>query len=707
MSSYRSSRVRLGSLLLPVFILLLFCTLRIPLPAQVVLRDSNLPIVVIQTDGQVTIPDEPRVYGNMKIIWHEDGSRNYMTDIDNPAVLNYDGRISIEIRGSSSQMTAKKQYGLTTLEADDATNNNVSILGMPKENDWILNALAFDQTGMRDVLSYELSERLGQYAPRRVYCEVVINSDYKGLYVFLEKIKLDQNRVNIAKMDEQSNAYPEVTGGYITKADKTTGNDPVAWTMEETGSYGWWPSQASFIHHEPKPQVVTPAQNQYIHQVFLQLKTVSSQHDTALQDGIPSVIDIPSFLDFYMVAEFSSNVDVYSLSTFFHKDRKGKLRAGPVWDYNLAYGHDEFGDRSRYDVWQFNNEDNNGPKFFKDLFDTDQFRCLLARRWHEVTQPGQPMHYETVCARIDEIDEWIREGVRRDILRWHKMTDHNNALVEMKEWIQQRIEWLDEHYGSCEACSEVEVPPLVISKIHYHPEDWWGIDGDRLEFIEITNNSDAAVDLTGVYFRELGLSYGFPAGAVLPAHEPLVLCSDSLAFVEYYGITPFGQYARNLSNKSERLVLADAWGNVIDEVHYFDSDPWPWQADGEGYYLELIDLDLDNSLPESWTVGNDLTGVTDNTLADGRFRVYPNPTDGRVVLETQGIVSLPSYRITNVLGQTLLTGRLNGSDVAGRDLPSSGGDRSCHTAATIDLSSLPAGIYFLTVGNATQKLVVK
>ena len=688
-----------------VSVIVLFLLAWTAVQAQNYITDSNLPIVVIRTDDGIPIPDEPKVLATMKIIWHPDGSRNYLTDIDNPAFLNYDGRIGIELRGSSSQMPSKKPYGLTTLQADDVTHNNVSILGMPEENDWVLNALAFDQTGMRDVLSYELSERLGQYAPRRVYCEVFVNSSYRGLYVFMEKIKADKGRVNIVKMDEDSNDAPEVTGGYITKADKAEG-DPVAWTMQGYGS-GWWGASTDFIHHYPKPENVTDAQNNYIHGVFNRLASVANHQSTNLASGIPSVIDIPSFVDFMMIAEFASNVDVYQYSTFFHKDRLGKLRAGPVWDYNLAYGHDEFGDRSRYDVWQFNNSDNNGPKFWKDLFDTGLFRCYLARRWNELTQPGQPLNYETVCARIDEIDAWISEGVDHDNQRWHKMTNHSSALVEMKEWIQQRIDWLSAHYGSCDACSEVEVPPLVISKIHYHPEDWWGIDGDRLEFIEITNHGDDPVDLTGVYFRELGLTYSFPVGATVGPHEPLLLCSDSLMFIEYYGVVPFGQFNRNLSNKSERLVLADAWGNVIDEVHYFDSDPWPWQADGEGYYLELIDLDLDNSLPESWTVGNDLTGVTDHTLSGSGFRVYPNPTDGRVVIETQGIASLPSYRITNVLGQTLMTGRLVGGDAAICDLPSSGEDRSSHTAVTIDLSSLPAGIYFLTVGEVTQKLVVK
>ena len=389
--------------------------------------DSNLPIVVIETDNGANIPDEPKVPGSMKIIWHQDGSRNYMTDIDNPEFLNYDGRIGIERRGSSSQGFSKKPYALETREDDNVTNNNVSLLGMPAENDWVLNSLAYDQTGMRDVLSYELSNRLGQYASRSVYCEVVINGDYKGLYVFMEKIKPDKGRVNIEKMDETCNSYPEVTGGYIVKADKTTGGDPVAWTMQGYGGgWGGWGSSTDFIMHYPKPDDVTNTQKNYIHNVFNDLASVSNQHNTSITSGISSVIDIPSFVDFMMIAEFSSNVDVYSLSTFFHKDRCGKLRAGPVWDYNLAYGYDAFGNRSKYDVWQFNNQDNNGPKFWKDLFDTDLFRCYLARRWFELTEPGQPLNYDFVCSRIDEIDEWIAEAIVRDNQRWNQMQQHAN-----------------------------------------------------------------------------------------------------------------------------------------------------------------------------------------------------------------------------------------------------------------------------------------
>ena len=636
-----------------------------------ILTDSNLPIVVIETDGGVNIPDEPKVLANMKIIWHQDGSRNYLTDINNPEFLNYDGRIGIETRGSSSQMIEKKPYGLETLQADNVTNNNVSILGMPKENDWILNSLAFDQTGMRDVISYELSEGLGQYTTRRVYCEVMVNGDYKGLYVFMEKIKVDDNRVNIQKMDETYNSYPEVTGGYIVQTDRAEYGTPAAWTMQGYGG-GWWGgATATFVHHYPKHEDITTTQNNYIKSVFFDLADEANSHNVSIENGIPSIIDVPTFVDFMIMGEFSSNVDVYQLSTFFHKDRKGKLRAGPIWDYNLTFGHDEFGNRSRYDVWQFDNSDNNGPKFWKDLFDTDMFRCYYAKRWFEVTADGNALDYNLLCQRIDEIDELITEGIGRDNQRWNKMLQHTSEVQAMKTWIQQRINWLNQNIGSYNNCDDVDLPPLVISRIHYHPMDVGEINGNQLEFIQITNNGDDDVDLTGIYLRELGVTYSFPNGSQIAGRESIVLCSDSLTFSQFYHDTPFGEYERKLSNKDENIVLADAWGNVIDEVHYFDNAPWPTEPDGDGPFLQLIDLDADNNLAENWIASSDYDNI--NEISDSKIVVYPNPAKSTIHIISDNDVD--SAEILDLSGKTIIK---SSSDF-------------------IDISELPNGLYLLRI----------
>ena len=598
----------------------------------------------------------------MKIIWHQDGSRNYMLDANNPEFLNYNGRIGIERRGTSSQMPDKKPYGLETLMDDNITNNNVSLLGMPKENDWILNSLAFDQTGMRDVISYELSEKLGQYTPRRVYCEVVINGQYNGLYVFMEKIKADDGRVNIDK-----------DGGHIVQTDRSDGHQ-WSWSMEGYSGF-WWTESANFVHEYPKDENITQAQHNYIKNVFLNLADKAGSHNISIENGIPSIIDISTFVDFMIMGEFASNVDIYQYSTYFHKDDQGKLRAGPIWDYNLAYGHDEFGNRSLYYVWQFDNGDNTGPKFWKDLFDTDLFRCYLAKRWFEVTAEGNALDYNLICNRIDEVDAWITEAIARDNQRWHQMQQHAHEVQELKNWIQQRINWLNNNIGSYNGCNDIDLPPLVISKIHYHPADLDTINGNKLEFIQINNNGDEDVDLTGVYLRELGVTYRFPNGSQLAAHDSLVLCSDSSTYINFYHHIPFGQYKRKLSNKDENIVIADAWGNVIDEVHYHDSEPWPIEPDGLGAYLQLIDLDADNSLAENWVAAVYYDNIQD--ISSANVNIYPNPSNGNVNITSEK--EFIACRLYDIHGNLLITNDLSDKNT------------------TIDITHLPSGIYIIKI----------
>ncbi|MBX9807808.1 MAG: CotH kinase family protein [Flavobacteriaceae bacterium] len=594
--------------------------------------DSNLPIVVIATDldannQPLPILDDPKILASMKVIKHPDGSRNYLSDINTAAFLNYNGRISIEIRGSSSQALPKKGYGLTTLKADNVSNNNVSLLGMPSENDWILNGLAFDPSLIRDYLSYNLSRQIGDYATRTVYCELVINGEYRGLYLLQEKIKAGTGRVNVLKINATDIALPNVSGGYITKSDKTTDGVPVAWTMS---SYAGW---SDFIHELPKPAAVTPEQNTYIYNQFLNLETTSHANNVDLITGYPSVIDVPSFVDFMLINELASNVDGYQYSTCFHKDRAGKLRAGPIWDFNLTYGNDLFlwgYDRSHYDFWQFANGDNEGAKFWRDLFNNSTYKCYLAKRWNELTQTGQPLNYNSIVQYIDQTVALISEAKVREEQKW--TTDvypavhfSANEISNLKIWLSNRISWMTSNLGSFSGCNAVSIPQLVINKINYNPQGVTSTESDNLEFVEIKNASNTTVSLTGIYFKELGLSYQFPAYSSVLAGGSIYLASNSAAFHAKYGIAAFGQFTRNLSNSSQKIVLADGFGNTIDSVEYFDASPWPVAADGTGSYLQLISTEMDNNQASSWMTSSNNSLATTSFDETTTIALYPNP----------------------------------------------------------------------------------
>lgn len=642
--------------------------------------DSNLPIVIITTDLDVNnqpleILDDPKILSSMKIIKRPDGSRNYLSDANTTAFLNYNGRIGIEIRGSSSQLLPKKGYGLTTLKVDNISNNNVSLLGMPSENDWILNGIAYDPSLIRDYLSYNLSRQIGQYATRTAYCELVINGDYKGLYILQEKIKSSTGRVNILKIATTDNTIPNLTGGYITKADKDTGGDPIAWTMS---SYSWG---TNFIHELPKPTAVTTQQNSYIYNQFLNLQNTSNTNNINLVTGYPSVIDIPTFIDFMLMNELASNPDGYQFSTFFHKDRSGKLRAGPIWDFNLTYGNDLFSmgfDRSKFNVWQFADGGNDGPKFWRDLFNNPTYKCYLSKRWNELIQPGQPLNYDSLVQYIDQIVASIDEAKVREHQRWATVPNQVAEINNLKIWLSNRISWMTSNLGSYAGCNNVAIPALVITKINYNPYATTTTESDNLEFVEIQNTETSTVNLTGFYFKELGITYQFPANSSIIAGGSIFLASNPAAFQTKYGIPAFGQFTRNLSNTSQKIVLADGFGNTIDAVEYLDVSPWPLEADGTGSYLELISPLLENDLGSNWIASNNTNLSTNlSTLESSIISIYPNPVTH--FLNIRSIQPMSGIKIFDVSGKLIFDLKQKTKEIQ------------------TDWSKYPNGFYFVTI----------
>jgi hypothetical protein len=259
----------------------------------------------------------------------------------------------------------------------------------------------------------------------------------------------------------------------------------------------------------------------------------------------------------------------------------------------------------------------------------------------------------------------------------------------MKEWIQTRINWITTRLTSYTACSNPDLPALVISKINYNPLPVDKFDSDDLEFIEITNNSNQTINLTGFYFSELGISYQFPANSKLNAHTNLILAGNSNSFQQIYGIIPFGQFTRNLSNNSEKIVLADAFGNIIDSVRYLDSLPWPVEADGDGYFLVLENVNSDNSLAENWTIATNLSVDIDDNPLGNLVNIYPNPAQSKITIESNQI-QLISFELFDLSGRKMM---------AQTEINSN--------RLSIDIEKLLPGIFILKLRKKTGENIVQ
>ena len=421
--------------------------------AQVVFSSSNLPIIVIDTHGQV-IPNEPKIEADMGIINNGPGVRNYITDPFN----HYNGKIGIEIRGSSAQTFPKKQYAFETRDST-GNNLNVSLLGMPEENDWILYAPYSDKSLLRNVLAYKMSNDIGRYASRTRFCEVVLNGDYVGLYVLMEKIKRDRNRVNIKKMLPTYITGDLLTGGYIIKIDKFEGSNILGWYSTFPPYPGAW-QQIYYQYHYPDPDEIVPEQETYIQNYIYQFEYTMDQGTyTDPFSGYYDFININSFVDHFILNEIAKNVDAYRLSAFMYKDRNsedGRLTMGPIWDFNLAFGNADYYNGWLFIGWQLNTPITQDywqvPFWWFKFLDDPVFMNQISRRWFEYRQNS--LSQDTLFNYIDIITTELDEASVRNFTRWPILgiyiwpnafigNSYEEEIEYLRTWLNNRIYWID------------------------------------------------------------------------------------------------------------------------------------------------------------------------------------------------------------------------------------------------------------------------
>jgi len=494
--------------------------------SQVNLTSSNIPIVVITTQIGEDINDVTRIVCDMGIIDNGLGNINQLTDPYN----NYNGKISIEIRGSTSQQYPKKSYGFETQDIFGA-NFNIPLLGLPIENDWILNGPYPDKTLLRDALTYDLSRKFGHYASGYKYCELILNDEYLGVYILFERIKVDQNRVDIANLLPQDLVGNELTGGYIVKVDKLTGEVGYSWNS-------LFNPEVVFQFHDPEYDQLDPIQASYMENYIGEFENAVNGpqfEDIAL--GYPNFIEKESFYDFFLLQELGRTVDGYRSSSFMYKDKasgawNGKLVAGPMWDFNLSYGNADYCDADLTTGWQYNFDEvcdfsSAIPFWWEKLLQSSSYRNGLKCRWEELRQG--PLHTDSINYFIDSMSNYLQEARIRNFQKWPIIGVYVNwnsfvgmtyeeDLNFLKTYIQQRSLWMDSNLpGICDLSVEENIFEPKYSKVWPNPMDEKGYVGYTLfspdnisfELIEISGriiySSDFGYQLAGQHAEEIAL----------------------------------------------------------------------------------------------------------------------------------------------------------------------------------------------------------
>lgn len=507
------------------------------LPSRVVARNfifldgttagfnSNLPLMIISTEGrsiqQNVSPGAPRTRAAIAVI---DTFRGRSSLRNTP---EFHGFGEIEIAGQTSAGFPKPPY---RFEIQDAMLNDedVSLLGMPADSDWRLRNPYNDKTMMNDFLAFELFEDMGHYSVRRKFVEVFVDTgggrvtypgDYIGVEVLTEHIKVNNDRVDIDELTPQATNEPAITGGYIFKKDKDSNGDLNFNTAGGSGFGG----QALKLH-EPRPNLLrntpgvttswpgpgyTPSGSNQMNYLVRYLNRMESAMYAANWLSLTGTnhyshyLDVDSFVDMHWIVEFTKQIDGYRLSSFFTKPRNGKVIAGPIWDWNLAYGNANYLRGGQTNGWYFAEQDqgmtSNEHIWLRRLINGSaamgvgnalgpggdpDFNQKIVDRW-TVLRTNQCSLSNTI-ARIDQLSTMLSETAARDL--WGKWrsgligvytwpnpdgtadgrdvnfvaptnylgNDARSIIWQMKKWMTGRYNWIDSQFTPIPTLSVTE-----------------------------------------------------------------------------------------------------------------------------------------------------------------------------------------------------------------------------------------------------------
>ncbi len=304
---------------------------------------------------------------------------------------DYHGAIGIKLRGNSSLSFNQKKYTFELRHAD-GSERDFPLMGMPAHSQWVLLAPYNDVSMMRDPLAFQLWRDMGHWGPRTKMVELYMDDEYRGIYILCEAIKRGEQRVNISNVKKRDTAGRELTGGYILRIDTYNEKDATFKSKVPGIGEGIMTSGITWSCIYPSKKKLQPEQMAYIQQFIDSVElTIQSEHFTDPKWGYSRFIDIPSFVDYFIHTELSLNADGYKRSAYFYKEKDkedgtiGKLFAGPVWDYNLAYGNCNFCNANNIEAWCFEGGNTQPtPALWQRLLQDPSFRKAVKQRYSQL-----------------------------------------------------------------------------------------------------------------------------------------------------------------------------------------------------------------------------------------------------------------------------------------------------------------------------------
>jgi len=384
---------------------------------------SKLPLVVLES--RHAIGKSSKVRARLLLVDHP-------TNTLKGAPNGYDGFAGISLRGQSSSRFAKKSYTVE-LRDEAGKNRNEKLLGMPAENDWALYASHNDKSLMRNVVAYAAARRLGSWAARTKYVELVLNGRYQGVYVLMETVKFDKGRIVADGTG--------LGGRYLTEMT-------LGWQARKKGKFFRTPvKKQAVVYDDPKLKDLSSQEAAYVRRIV-------GGAEQALYHGSSAAwrsrLDMASAVDYVLLEELFRNPDAFQASTFMVKGAGSELKLGPVWDFDIAMGNSTRAQAFRTSGWM------TGDRVWASkLLADSQFKRALKLRWHKLRAQGlRASMLDTASASVRELGPAASRNFRRwPVLKkriWQEPVLRGSYKAEvggLRSWLRRRVAWLDKTLG--------------------------------------------------------------------------------------------------------------------------------------------------------------------------------------------------------------------------------------------------------------------
>lgn len=373
---------------------------------------TGLPVAIVNTPGGAPIQTKETWIPQATItIYNEKGE------------LDYEGSLSIRGRGNSTWSYPKKPYALKL-------DKKSKILGMAKHKRWCLLANWMDRTLMRNAVAFEISRGTGlDYTPSGEFVELILNGQHCGNYFLTEQIKVDENRVNIAELDPGATSGDAITGGYIFELDVYF--DELYKFSSETKNLPWMFKD---------PDEVNQAQFDFVQNYVNEMESALYEEEKFKAREFEQYMDLNSFVDWWFVHELAINGEPgHPKSSYMTKDQNGKIKAGPVWDFDFMTFSPSYS--KRFLLLE--------AIYYDQLFKDKEFVKLVKERWM-LHKPK----FDAIASFIDNLNERLRKSDQINAKMWpiywenwdvngDERLSFEDAVKRMRKTYLDKLNWMD------------------------------------------------------------------------------------------------------------------------------------------------------------------------------------------------------------------------------------------------------------------------